>query len=1270
MRPYEMVWANRSEPTPPTVRFDQIEGWTMRVEGGATATLQVSQAQNLWNRPVGRLRYAGNGEPDSGPRVILLPPQPIPIAFGANSLDMWIYGNRFDYEPDPTTPPITIVAYLRDAAQRLHTVGVGMRWKDWFLVHRKLPTDMTFPVVLESIEIAGGWQGQEREIFLDSFQIYRETTQPLPFAPRPRRNLTPLPGQSMGANTGATKLAFPTRDETILPMHMSGAFANRIVPGGAGQWRFEYKGADGTIAYTFDATLGLSSVRAQVNGAPLGSLLDGAQLRRADGTANSAKLQKAALQKDNKQDVVVAQYDDGTTLRLRIWQKSLVVDVINRSGDIADFSFGQVSQLREPRVFTIPYLTYGNEVNFPSPGVLLSRAGNQPIYTSLWLDWYRSGASEPYGANNSGGNIATINGGVRYIPRTDGKRNPLFERFFVTASPMLEEVLPTIANPVALNARQAVDRLWQESWGPRHSYEMEMSRSRVLRAYGIEKLIQNNHEFAWRDGGESFTLRLRAAPAKGGDQAPQIKKKYGPTSAYTDVHTAVAPWQYVDYDARLPGAGSFAQTFYAYGEILRNDSRDYAAPIFSEGTYHWFYAGLGDGNYAQDGRDLTTEPLLPAFDLYQIHPRQCDIGMGVSMSFVDGIPRGTTFAGLDYAIDRYLLNTLAYGHIGYLVEERFSLERVCRSYYMLQQVQARYGLQAPRRIAYWDGKALRSTSQAIVDDLPSTRRQLYVEYPNGLKLWLNDHASEEWRVRIGQGTGREITLPPAGWAAYQPNGVLSFCGLNRSSKADYLRSEAYTYLDGRGQWFAVPEAASSGGLAVKPLGTNTLQVIRTSDTPLAPGPENAFMIARPYGVRGRLVRCEAFDMYNKPLAAPVIHDSGASSWIEAAAVSAAPVKWTPHLQESALGGVRYVLHFSGEDNWKITPSTLETVPGGTVSLRSQFPASDAGVRWQSNMGTIQGDQLTVPADAAVDSWIRLRGTRAEQTREMWLRVVAPVQWRWQMDDDAASAAASTRLTLLPSWNLSTLEGAPSGISFQASDGWTVDTPRISFAGGKPPQQLQVLLRSDAPANAEGTLRITLEGLPQPLTTTLHLQRTLPAATVADLQKTRTQWGIARRGQDETPNAVGSGGLFQVARSVVGGVGKSGLYMHPPWQGGAGYTWAQTEFIQLPTSAAEFRTFTGLRDGGDASDGVIFRVEVVDAAGQRKLLGEQLTPRDQKWHPWTVDLSAYAGQRVRLRLIADPGQANNTSADWAAWGEPVIQLSQPRLQTQVSALAVP
>src|SRR5690349_7708260 len=68
-RPYEMVWANRVESAAPTLRFDQLDGWKVEVKGGAQATLQVTRAQNVWNRPVARLRYRGEGKGEAKPRI-------------------------------------------------------------------------------------------------------------------------------------------------------------------------------------------------------------------------------------------------------------------------------------------------------------------------------------------------------------------------------------------------------------------------------------------------------------------------------------------------------------------------------------------------------------------------------------------------------------------------------------------------------------------------------------------------------------------------------------------------------------------------------------------------------------------------------------------------------------------------------------------------------------------------------------------------------------------------------------------------------------------------------------------------------------------------------------------------------------------------------------------------------------------------------------------------------------------------------------------------
>ena len=84
--------------------------------------------------------------------------------------------------------------------------------------------------------------------------------------------------------------------------------------------------------------------------------------------------------------------------------------------------------------------------------------------------------------------------------------------------------------------------------------------------------------------------------------APQIQEKFGFSTAYCDVHTAVSPWSRVDYDYRVPGAGTFAAVYYAYGEIMMTQKKSWNGPVYSEGNMHWMYTGLTDG--ARPGSQL------------------------------------------------------------------------------------------------------------------------------------------------------------------------------------------------------------------------------------------------------------------------------------------------------------------------------------------------------------------------------------------------------------------------------------------------------------------------------------------------------------------------------------------------------------------------------------------------------------------------------------------------------------------------------------------
>ncbi|MCS7223916.1 MAG: hypothetical protein NZ959_05100 [Armatimonadetes bacterium] len=967
-RPYEMVWANRKEPRPPTVTFSNLTGWKVTVTGGAVATLSVSRGENVWDRLVGKLTYRGNGDPNTQHLIRIEPPEPVPISDESDCVDMWVYGNRWDWENPPDTPPVFLYLEIVDRrGQKQRVLVHHVYWKTWWLCHRRIPAGSGRKWT--ALEVEGGWQKDDRTLYFDSITFYREPLPPLSFPARPKRNLTLFPGQSAGLNTGKGRLPFPTREETILPVNLEQSFRcsaekrNGLVV-------FTYEGMEtkNRLEYRIDPADLKAGVEVGWGKRTLGRLLIDGLVRGADGSQPSSP-QRHWL----RDGVLTVQFGQGARYLFRLWQKSLVVDVQwqqDASGsrpEGVEVSFGWIRFDGKPRTVYIPFITYGAS----NPVVLMVQDAlpNGPVFVSQWLDWYRSNGSEPYAFSN--GEITElgvrINGGVRYHPKTDGKRNDIYERFFITVSTEFEEVLPVIPNPKGLNAEKAVDRLWQESWGPA-DYQQEMKRSRLLRAYGIERLIQCNHEITWRDGGESFTLRLRAAPGKGGDQAlieylkhqkslgwyaglytnytdfapvnehwnpdfvqrtsdgnwrhawarcwalkpaaavvfdfllaPQIKKKFHPdstnVSGYTDVHTAVPPWVYCDYDARVPGAGTFAQTFYCYGELLRNDSKVYGGPIFSEGTFQWLYAGLCDGNYAltYNGRPIAREPLLPVFFLREIHTKECDIGMAWTDWFLQGIPDWQK--DIDQALDRFLLHTIAYGTLGWLIEERFGMERVVRSYYLLQRLQARYGLQPPESIRYWNGNRLVSVSQALYADLPTTRRQMLITYKNGLKVWINDYPVSPgekpppeslWTVKV---RGREWVIPPAGWLA-EMDGFFTYSALIDDRKVDYLEDlkgwkdqPPLLFADGRGQETDFGTLRTVGGVALRRLSKDRLEVMDALG-------KGQFGLKNPFGMKGKPVRCLAFSADDRFLGEIPIDERDGF-------ISPKPVS----------GALRYVVHY-------------------------------------------------------------------------------------------------------------------------------------------------------------------------------------------------------------------------------------------------------------------------------------------------------------------------------------------------------------------------
>ena len=889
-QPYEMTWTQREQDPHTLVDFEDLQGWKLELYDGAQGELRRSRQQQMWGQYVCRILYSGT-KPAS--RVVARPPKPIPIPGAFDSIDLWAYGNRWGWERDKTTPPAEIFILLTDARGKEFRVQLtDLRWKQWWLIHRRVPAavlaEIVLPASFSGIEISKATNPEARYFFCDSLAFCKEELRPLALEPQPKRNLQPYRGEIAGLNTGPGTLPFPTREETILPSNFERDFQVKVREVSPRVFELRYEGKDATVSYEYRPSNGaLGELTARVNDGLPFRPLDGGGIRFID-TPAGVVAEGELLETGLEGGVVRAKFRLGSRVadyELRLWQKSLVLDVWSEGGAAAELSFGRVSGVSNPKLITVPYLTYGGS----NPRVLMSGSASKPVFTSVWFDWYRSNASEPYFVREpkTTSDTAEINGGMRYLPKTDGQRNGLYERIFVTSSPLYEETLPSIPNPPSLRQEEGKQVLWTVAEGL-ETFEKDHARCLRLRSYGLDKIMQHSHEITWRDEGDSYTLRLHAAPQKGGDAALQwyvnaqndmgwlqgvytnycdfnpvntnwtpddvqreqdgewrrawyrtyalkpakavefdqyyaqrIKEKFGVKMSYTDVHTAVAPWHYCDYDARVPGAGTLAATFYAYGQLLRNDQRVYG-PTQSEGTYQWLYAGLTSGSYGwvYTNVNLLTHPLDVSFMLRKIHPLECDYGMGYTPYYLDQIdPQWAKSAKRREYIDLYLATAIGYGNMGWLVTETdpsdaFAVEAMARSYYMMQQLQQHYAFTSPRTIEYADrGGNFQTPSQAQASGAIADSR-LHVVYENATEVFVNRSSSGVWTVK--DPSGGSVELPPSGWLVFNPShNFYEFSGQAGGRRIDYVRAPELEFLDGRGQWTEQGGLGSTGSVALR-----------------------------------------------------------------------------------------------------------------------------------------------------------------------------------------------------------------------------------------------------------------------------------------------------------------------------------------------------------------------------------------------------------------------------------------------------------------------
>lgn len=873
-RSYEMNLAKRLEPPrPELVDFEDLEGWSVHCFDGADARFMRSKEQKMYGEWTGKVVYSGTS---SASRFQLRSPEPIPIPGEFTAVNLWVRGNNWGWINPPATARTNISVIVRDAKDEEYRIDLGqVNFDYWFLMHRTIVSPdgravhyqplsdeyqkrIQYPARFVALEVSNCSNEEPAKLFFDSLTFYEIGYKPIEFDPIPE------------------ELPWPTTEDTILPQ-----FKDEVknwVEKKDDRYLFFCQTDSEEIIYEVIPERGSLNdlwVRAEekrfqpcANGG-IEFELNGEIIEPSNPKANVEKL---GLELDNgvlKTNWEISYGNESAKYQLyfRVKGKSLIIDAKATGKKATRFKIGHTKELEPVKMIQIPYLS----ISAKGPRVVCS----DNLFLFGLLDWYNSDASLLYSDDRvtESGDVS-YNGGSEYRLKTDGTRNNLRERLFINVSSDFQELLPAIPNPKCDTGDVAKHYLWRNIGAP----QPEMLKR--FKKYGIDGFIACHHEVGWRDAGESFTMRLKAAPRIGDEglkeyselvkslgyrfgtytnyvdfapvnsnwdedlvaldpegqwqrawprtyalkpleavkkeawYAPRIHEKFSTSAQYCDVHTSYRPWGRTDYDARTPGAGMFRTQFNAYAMLLWNESKTHHGPVFSEGPNQWFYAGIVDGNYGQLQRGNKRWRMFPLvdFDLLQMHPKMTDFGMGMPSMFYDNsVEWREDRSRLNPYLDRFITSTIAFGHIGFLATD-WGFEGTLKSYYLLKAIQLRYAIVPVEKIGYFDGERIVDTSQAIITDAYQ-RRQVYVEYENGLKIWANLSFDEDWLVKLDD---TDYLLPPAGFLAYRPDDILEYSAMVDGKRSEYVRTEDYLYLDTRGEFVKTDSLALKGVVAVKP----------------------------------------------------------------------------------------------------------------------------------------------------------------------------------------------------------------------------------------------------------------------------------------------------------------------------------------------------------------------------------------------------------------------------------------------------------------------
>lgn len=840
-KPYEMK--GRAEARQPLVTFEDCSKWIVESKG-AKSDLFRSDEQPLYRDYNGKLVYTATNRKCE---ITLKIEKPVEILGEWDCIDFWNYGAHWLWGEPKWQTALRHLVLIEDANGKVHEIDFsqagygGMIHKYWFLSHIKLNEEIKYPAMFVGVKFKGrnAVPGDKLTVYLGPIYFYKEELKPLAFEKWPE------------------KLPFPLTKETILPTFKQSIFKNSIVQKG-NMFEFNYFDTEQKMSYSLALDKGLlNGVELNYKGESILLNKDAEFVFDSESKVNWT-VGKSVVINDTlfvQANALVDNTRHPFEFWYTIKHKSLIIGVIEqgKTGVVKEIHLGKTKAGKNSKLITVPFLTYGSgriPQIFNSNGLFFFKQFDW--YYSDASDFIpgRNGIEDGWALYNKGVRYVPKTNGVRstvreklfinvsddvqeVLPTIDNPKSPMrsvmnHRLWMVDGSNDYVGIKKYVKHLSALGLSDVAVRYHEGFW--RDGGESYTFRTQTAPGRGgndaVRELVEYIKGKGWRVGlysnytdfapvnanwnpdwvkrgsdGEwevSWSRCYSPKPMIAVEQqkklAPAIHKEFGSNFSYCDVHTAVSPVDRVDYDYRVPGAATFRRSYECFGLLLLNEKKAYHGPVYSEGNYHWWYAGLVDGNYGNSHPSLDKLPVFPDFQLLKIHSLEIDAG---------NVPANDV---------KYLAYTLAYGHIGILNGD--DEERV-RRYAVLQPLQKYYTMIPVTSIRYFDNGKFFNSSEAVTNNLIKAPK-LTLEYESGFRAFVN-FSDEEWQVNNG---GETFTLPQYGFLATMPDGkVKAFYG--KSSKVNSHRhillagSVNQYYLDTKGDEIETEDFICNGKVFMK-----------------------------------------------------------------------------------------------------------------------------------------------------------------------------------------------------------------------------------------------------------------------------------------------------------------------------------------------------------------------------------------------------------------------------------------------------------------------